>query len=155
MLEVGMGVDVSSQLVSGPGMIVDISGAEYFSVQVELDTPDVDGHRLYRFHPAEIKKQVNKQVAVEEHTVEVIKHISGYGLKVGECFTARPTKPNKGTHYYIYNEDKLRGCFPRSCFRTITVTDIAQHIDKPKQEKEIKEKVFPQQEHQTSIFEFI
>ena len=143
MLEVGMEVEVNSQFISGTGTIIDISNAAYYSVQVEMDNSDVDGHRIFRFHPEEVRKQTSKAVPIREHTVELIKLMRGYSLKLGECFTARPTKSNKGTHFLIYSGDKIRGCFPVSHFRTVTLTDVIQRTKRPKQEdlKEVKDKV--------------
>ncbi|MED3888172.1 hypothetical protein [Priestia aryabhattai] len=137
MLEVGMSVDVFSQFMTGPGKIVHISNESYYPIQVEMDKPDADGHKMCRFNHAEVEPQEEggKQSADPKYlTVELIKVIHGHStLKLGECFTAKPTKQNKGTHYYLYEDDKFRGCFPVSHFRTFTLTDVVRRTRRPKQ----------------------
>ncbi|QSX20014.1 hypothetical protein [Priestia megaterium] len=147
MLKVGMPVDVFSQFMTGPGKIVHISNESYYPIQVEMENPDADGHKMCRFNHAEIKPQEEgaKQTADPKYlTVELIKVIHGHSsLKIGECFTAKPTKQNKGTHYYLYEDDKFRGCFPVSHFRTFSLSDVVRRTKRPKQAdlNEVKEKV--------------
>jgi hypothetical protein len=50
-----------SDMFSGPGVIDSIFPEEYFGIQVLMDQPDPDGHRLKRFSLQEIKPLDNKQ----------------------------------------------------------------------------------------------
>jgi hypothetical protein len=126
MLVEGMKVYVKSQFLSGEGKVIDISNESYYPVQVEMDQPDEHGHKVFRFYHAEVKPlDIEKEEvdqAPETKTVQLVKIIGGYSLKVGECFTA---KHKSKTHYWIYAGDKLRGCFPVKYFSMITVADIA------------------------------
>lgn len=142
-LREGMKVDVTSPFISGPGVILHISPTSYCPVQVELDQPDGDGHRVYRFHYAEVHEATGQQPRKDRHTVELIKRIPGYPMKAGECFTAGPTRRNSESHYLIYNGEKCIGCYPKTAFRILTMADVMTRTKKPKQAdlKEAREQV--------------
>jgi hypothetical protein len=128
MLVEGMEVMVKSFLVSGKGKIKSIQEDPLYPVQVELNEPDADGHKVYRFNsteitPLEVEKKeeaIEEDQAPEIQAVKLDKIIGGYSLKVGECFTAK----QKGKSYYIYEDGKLRGCFPVKYFSMITMADL-------------------------------
>lgn len=140
-IQENMRVYVSGEYISGSGTIIHLSNAAYCPVQVELDQPDEDGHCIYRFHHVEVKPLDCKEntVSEKEYIVELVQEIPGYSLRKGGQFTARPSRPGKGTHYLIYKKDKLRGCFPISQFRTIKVIDIPKILPELEAEESIKE----------------
>jgi hypothetical protein len=51
--------------------------------------------------------------------VEVVQNVYGFSIKKGEIFTAKGTQLDKGTHYYIYDGDVLKGCFPVIWFKEV------------------------------------
>jgi hypothetical protein len=114
-------VYVSNECVSGTGTVVYVSNEAFSPVQVELDQPDEDGHRMHRFYHTEVKPldSIQGNVSEKEWIVDLIHKMPGHSLRAGERFTAKPTRSRNDTHYLIYKQDKLRGCFPTSCFKVI------------------------------------
>lgn len=55
-LKIGEVINVKSEMFRGKATIVHIASGELFPVQVELDDPDDEGHRMKRVSYSEIEK---------------------------------------------------------------------------------------------------
>jgi hypothetical protein len=119
-----MEVSVHSPYVNGRGRIDYISNEAHYPIQVELHDPDADGHKMQRFHSAEVKPlrgEQDKKIDLDYPIVQFVKKFEGYSpFQLGECFVAKPTRLNRGTHYHLYKEDRFQGCFPVTYFKKVT-----------------------------------
>jgi hypothetical protein len=142
MLMEGMEVLVNCEVISGAGVIKSIGSDSFYPVEVEMNEADPDGHKIFRFNhkeitPLEVEKKeeaVEEDQAPEIQAVKLDKIIGGYSLQVGECFTA---KQKSKTHYWIYQEGSLRGCFPVKNFSMITMADLEIYEKRQAAAKEI------------------
>ncbi|MEE6134574.1 MULTISPECIES: hypothetical protein [Bacillaceae] len=158
MLEAGMSVDVDSIFIKGSGVIVDVSNEPFYPIQVEMNTPDNDGHKFFRFHYGELKQSDKSQNIKEKvhQKVEVIEEV--YGFKIGQQFTATPTRLNRGTHYYIYEGERPMGCFSIKYFKEIKVSNeviLKKDMTVEKKQQFIQKDTKKSKFEQTSIFDFL
>ena len=108
-----------SSMFSGPGVIDSIFPEEYFGIQVLMNEPDPDGHRLKRFSLQEIKPLENYQPEqpVLAPGVKVIATAAGSSIgsiMPGEQYLIQVStyskNPQQVNIYDPQNERHLGGC---------------------------------------------
>jgi hypothetical protein len=131
IMEIPERIYVQTPMFEGFAKVLFVLNGEMYPVQVELEEPDEDGHRVKRVAWHEIKKDAsaksNSEIAVFKDSedprrflVKTTMNHEGYGFKEGVQYIVGPTRQNKGTHYYVYDlNDTWTGCFPTEWFEAI------------------------------------
>ena len=138
-----------STMFSGPGVIDCIFPEEYFGIQVLMNEPDPDGHRLKRFSLQEVKP-------LESHPTEQpilapgVKMIATAtsasigNLKTGEQYLIQVSTYSKNPHqvniYDPHTERHLGGCSMID-FQDIREYDKREFLPKPRTMPDKKKKV--------------
>lgn len=125
--------------------ILYVAPGEFYPVQVEMDAPDPDGHKIQRITYHEIVDELPAEstsaaVASEEtadlqrHIGEVVQEVKGYSFKIGQRFLLDPRPNKEGTVnvYYINDVEtlKFRGCMPASLFKVLEPYQEGQALEK-------------------------
>lgn len=129
-MKVGQRIQVQSKFLKGQATILYIAPGEIYPIQVEMDEPDSDGHKIYRFAPYEIANELpaeNDSPASTELSTdpeqllgEVIQEVTGYSFKNGQKFLLEKRRKDSSV-YYVYEQktNKFRGCMHVSMFKML------------------------------------
>lgn len=175
-MEKGERVKVQTKSFKGIATILYIAPGEFYPVQVEMDSPDSDGHKIYRVASHEIVNEwpaENEMTATTETSAdpeqlvgEVVQEVLGYFFKKGERFLLEKRKLESSV-YYIYEQvtNKFRGCMALSMFEVLSPSSFQtlQEQSKPLQgaakveEKPVDLFVIPEEVRyeQMSLLDFI
>lgn len=127
-MDVGERIQVQTKSFKGMATILYIAPGEFYPIQVEMDSPDPDGHKIYRVAPHEIVNELpaeNEAPATAVTTAdperllgEVAQEELGYSFKKGQRFLLEKRKP-ESIVYYVYEQEtnKFRGCMHVSMFK--------------------------------------
>lgn len=131
----GKRVHVQTKSFKVMATILYIAPGEFYPVQVELDSPDPDGHKIYRVAPHEIVNELPAEIETpaaaepstgqEQLVGEVVKEVSGYSFKKGQRFLLEKRK-QESLVYYIYEQEtnKFRGCMHVSMFKVLEAFEV-------------------------------
>lgn len=126
----GERVQVQTKSFKGMATILYIAPGELYPIQVEMDEPDPDGHKIYRVASHEIVDELpaeNETPAAaetfadpEQLVGEVVQEVSGYSFKKGQRFLLEKRRPDANVYYvYALESRKFRGCMHVSMFQII------------------------------------
>lgn len=134
-MDVGERIQVQTKSFKGMATILYIAPGEFYPVQVEMDSPDPDGHKIYRVAPHEIVDELlaeNEAPAAaetfgdpEQLLGEVVKEVPGYSFKKGQRLLLEKRKP-ESIVYYVYEleTNKFRGCMHMSMFKVLEAFEV-------------------------------
>jgi hypothetical protein len=138
-----------SAMFSGPGVIDSIFPEEYFGIQVLMNEPDPDGHRLKRFSLQEVKPLENHQpeqpvLAPGVKMVATATSASIGIVKAGEQYLIQVStyskNPQQVNIYDPHTERHLGGC-SKIHFQNIREFDKSEFLPKPRTKPDKKKKV--------------
>lgn len=125
-LEVGSEIYVETALFSGDAIIKKLYPEEIFGVEIELNNPDEDGHRLKRVANYEVReKDVNSNRLLNNGEQAIgTSIVTKLHLTPGKEFILKPTHNNAGTHFYYYDvkTEEFLGCEPVESFKDLTLS---------------------------------
>lgn len=168
-MDVGERIQVQTKSFKGMATILYIAPGEYYPVQVEMDEPDPDGHKIYRVASHEIVDELPAKnetpIAVEtsgdpEQLIgEVVQEESGYSFRKGQRFLLEKRKP-ESLVYYIYEQEtnKFRGCMPLSMFNILSAFESLEPLKTKQEAEETVESFIVQEElryEQMSLLDFL
>ncbi|NMH67323.1 hypothetical protein HF072_00700 [Bacillus sp. RO3] len=138
-----------STMFSGSGVIDSIFPEEYFGIQVLMNEPDPDGHRLKRFSVQEVKPLESHQPKqpVLAPGVKMIARAKGLpigSVKAGEKYLIQVSTYSKNPHqvniYDPHTERHLGGC-SKIHFQDIREYNKKEFVPKTRTKPDKKKKV--------------
>lgn len=152
----GKRIQVQTKFFEGMATILYIAPGEFYPVQVELDVPDPDGHKIYRVAIHEVVNELlpeSKPAAVtfegpadpQKYLGEVAQESERYSFKKRERFLLGVVsypgvfKAGPATNFYVYEPESMRfrGCMNAEMFRIIEPYQTDQPVpETPKTEQE-------------------
>jgi|GEM_PF-4684968 len=150
-MQEGERINVRTKSFGGMGTILYIAKGEFYPVQVEMDEPDEDGHKIQRITWVEIVKQSEEVKPLstgitfkgyddpQRYVGEVVKEIAGYTFKMGQQFILGvitfPGVYKAGavtTSFYVYIPETMqfKGCMPADTFQIIRPYTDEQSVRK-------------------------
>ncbi|MGE6756292.1 hypothetical protein ACQKFO_23155 [Rossellomorea sp. NPDC071047] len=137
-----------SAMFSGPGVIDNIFPEEYFGIQVLMNGPDPDGHRLKRFAREEVKPldEHPSDQPVLSPGVKLVARAAGVpigSVKTGEQYLIQVSTyskdPQQVNIYDPHTERHLGGC-SKIHFQDIREYDKKEFVSQPrtKPDKKVK-----------------
>lgn len=138
-------VYVDTPMFSGWGTIDYEDPKEFYGIQVILDEPDQEGHRLKRVAKYEIvtPPMTNRDVLDFENKdtrFKAISIIDGYNLRTNKAFIVGPTTRNMGTHCFYY-DIQTKNCL--GCTLIANFKDFTPYEETQQEEAEILELLTP------------
>jgi hypothetical protein len=130
----GKKVFVSTSQYSGQGIIQYIDHKEMFGIQVLLDVPDKDGHRIIRVATYEVKP-LNDMEPTLKPGERMMATATGKNSSLLDGATyliekSTYSKNNNQIHYYNPHTNKLLGGCSSTCFKDIR--PVGKDVTKPK-----------------------
>lgn len=145
----GERVQVRNRVFDSMATILYIAPGELFPVQVELDNPDSDGHKIYRFESQDIHRESLENSDFPElifagpddpqrYIGEVVQDHKKYGYKKGQQFILGVVKfpgvyqGGPATSFYLYQPQSkaFRGCMPAEMFKVVGPYESVQMVSK-------------------------